>query len=226
MKLNSSVKSQAFKLRKKGESYSKISQQLGISKSTLSYWFSDVEWSQKVKKRLSSINNVNSISKIAAMNRRRAEIRQENVEKIKIEAEQEFNSLKHDQLFLTALALYWGEGSKTNNGRVSVVNSDPELLKVVIAFYRRILKIPEHKLRVEMFMYKDHDEDQLKRYWSEILSVSQDNFIKTQLLPSRSSLTKRKVSKGVCAVYFSNTAISIKILHWIELLSSKLTEKV
>ena len=47
----------AIKLRKKGMSYNKIVEELGIPKSTMVYWFRDKAWSKKIKKRLNEKNN-------------------------------------------------------------------------------------------------------------------------------------------------------------------------
>ena len=42
----------AIKLRKQEKSYSKISKELSVPKSTLSAWFSDINWSKSIKSNL------------------------------------------------------------------------------------------------------------------------------------------------------------------------------
>lgn len=140
----------------------------------------------------------------------------------KDEALKEFEKLKNNPLFLTGLAIYWGEGEKANKGRVSVVNSDSTLIKTVAVFFRKCLMIPEEKLRAALFIYEDHDEVKLKDFWSKELGISKTQFIKTQILPSRSNHTKNKMSKGICTLYFSSTEMRVKILKWIELLSNSM----
>jgi hypothetical protein len=209
------IKQEAFALRNSGESYSSIHQLTGIPKSTLSYWFSKSDFSNDVTKTLNDKWKVDSRQRILMMNTARKEIHADHIESIKKEAAREYNYLKNDPLFKVGLALYWGEGSKTDNGRVSVVNSDPALLKVVLAFYRHSLRIPNEKIRAEMFIYKDHDEAISKLFWSTQLQLDPKQFIKTQVLPSRSTHTKRKLSHGLCTLYCSNTDLSIKIREWI-----------
>ena len=211
----------AFKMRKAGRSYSEIDKQLNISKSTLSYWFSGVKWSDDIKMKLESKQREQSEINIRLMNKKRKSIMIERHDKYLKEAKIEFEQLKHNSLFLIGLALYWGEGSKTYNGRVSVINSDVEMMKIIILFYRTILKIPEQKLRVELFIYADHDRESVIRYWSEQLKIDSSQFIKVQVLPSRSKKTNRKVKHGLCAAYYSNTELCIKILEWIKLLSNE-----
>lgn len=159
--------------------------------------------------------------RVLLMNAARQEKRRIHYQELIHQAQIEFHSLKKDRLFLTALSLYWGEGSKTHNGRVSVVNSDPGILKIIVRFYREVLSVPEEKIRAEMFIYQDIDESHAKKYWSRQLGVTTNQFIKTQVLPSRSLHTKRKVPYGLCTVYFSNTDIGIKILEWIRLLAEE-----
>ncbi len=50
-------KQEAIGLRRKGKSYNEISEELGISKSTLSDWFKNDEKSQKTKLMLSDPRN-------------------------------------------------------------------------------------------------------------------------------------------------------------------------
>jgi hypothetical protein len=50
-------KEKAFAMRKSGLSYGQINKNLNIPKSTLSGWFSGVDWSKNIKKSLTEINN-------------------------------------------------------------------------------------------------------------------------------------------------------------------------
>lgn len=219
MKLNIQKRQQAFALRKAGKSYSEINFSIGISKSTLSGWFAKEAFSADVKAELDKKWKKDSKRRIQLLNKRRKELQLKRYEQIKEEARREFQHLKSDPLFQVGLSLYWGEGSKTHNGRVSVVNSDVDLLKTVAAFYRKILKIPEEKIRAEMFIYQDLNENDAKRYWAKQLNIDFNRFIKTQILPTRNVNTSRKLRYGLCTLYFSNTQVGIKILEWIKMLS-------
>lgn len=137
-----------------------------------------------------------------------------------MKAIQDFEVLKQNPLFLVGISLYWGEGSKTHNGRVSVINSDVNMLKLVKKFYTEILSVSDKKLRIELFVHQDLDEETERKFWSNQLQIPTSQFIKTQVLPKRGS-QKRAMKHGLCALYFSNTAMSIKILEWIRLLGEK-----
>lgn len=137
------------------------------------------------------------------------------------EAIRVFPKLYKNPLFLIGLSLYWGEGQKTENGIVGVINSDVNLLRVIGEFYRKILKVPEEKLRAAIFIYNDNDLEKTLRFWVRNLKIPRRQFIKTQVLPSRAKLTKKKVRHGICNLYFTNTEINIKIRQWFNLLAER-----
>jgi transposase len=166
-----------LQLRKAGKSYNQISKKFNIAKSTLSDWLSDKKWSETIKLQLANktrIKNSNYLIKINALRHFNALRRHEEYRK---KARLEYVKLKQNKLFLTGLSIYWGEGEKTDSGRVSLVNSDERMLKVIINFYRKALKIPEEKLRAALFIYNDIDEKKALKYWSKSLKISKNNFV-------------------------------------------------
>ena len=215
---------QAISLRRAGLSYSEISKKLGIAKSTLGDWFSKEEWSQSVKETLNQRWGKISQDKILKMNAQRKKLTNQRHLAIQENAREEFNFLIKNPLFIAGLALYWGEGNKTFNGRVSAINAEVGLLQIIVRFYKEILQVDEEKIRAEMFIYGDQEEEVIKQYWSDNLRIAKNQFIKTQVLSSRSNLTKRKVPYGMCSVYFSNTAMSIKIREWFKLFAMYMRE--
>ncbi len=216
---NTSRFATAMKMRKAGKSYSKIHEELGISKGTLHYWFSKTDWSQAIHNKLLKEHKIISRKRIIAMNKGKVQQRIERHDSYRNEAAREFKHLKHNDLFRTGIALYWGEGEKAGrNGRVSVINSDSNMLRVVLKFYIAILHIPVARVRAGLFIYQDLNAEDMLNYWSKQLGIPKTQFIKTQLLPSRSVLTKRKALYGMCSVYFSDVRMHVKILEWIRLL--------
>src|ERR1035437_8566568 len=149
------TKIEAIKLRKSGLSYSEINKLLEIPKSTLCSWFSNETWSKEIKnfhkekqKKLWSKS-----LKSARLVLKRLKIKRDN--KFINEARAEFVSLKINPLFLVGITAYWGEGNKASGSRVSLANTDPNLIEIGVRFYRECLKIPDDALRVELFVYKD-----------------------------------------------------------------------
>lgn len=215
---NDFLRENAIILRKKGFSYLQISNNLSIPKSTLSSWFSKLKWSMEIKNKLISnqLCNPNKLLKANLARKKLTEYRHKAIIEL---SKTEFNNLKNDPLFLVGISLYWGEGEKTDSGRVSIINTDPTMILIMANFYRKCLEVEEKKLRVGLFIYEDLDQKIVTNYWSNILNIPTNQFIKTQILKSRSRLTTRKSKYGICSLYFSNTAISIKIRQWIRYLS-------
>lgn len=208
----------AIRLRKDGNSYMEINRSLGIAKSTLSLWFAEKSWSIKLRSKLLKSYKENSRIGLVFANLERIKRKEERHKTFISDAKSEFMKLMKDPLFLVGLSIYWGEGDKSNQGRVSVVNTDPELILTIKMFYERCLNISIEKLRVGLFVYRDLDVIFVKNYWSDKLNIPTKQFIKTQILESRSKLTKNKSKYGVCSLYFSSTEFSIKIREWIKLL--------
>ncbi|MBI5619799.1 hypothetical protein HY950_02450, partial [Candidatus Gottesmanbacteria bacterium] len=148
------------KLRIEGRSYSEISAELHVSKGTVSGWLSKVKWSVKTKSLLIAQNNKYSAKRIILMNKQKSKQKLERHVQYCQEAKKEYKHLRKSSLFLVGLAIYWGEGEKAlKNGRVSVINSDVNILQIVVDFYEKILNIPDKKIRAAMFIYKDIDPD-------------------------------------------------------------------
>jgi len=210
---------QAMVLRKNGESYDLISKKLSIPKSTLSSWFSHQLWSDEIKNNLNLLRLRKSSENLIKANLIRTKNQKEKRVNYIREAQIDFNKLINNPLFLVGLSIYWGEGDKTDNGRVSVINTDPELLNTVVKFYRECLGISDDKLRIGLFIYKDINQDIAIKFWSDKLKIPKQQFIKIQKLKSRSRLAKNKIKFGICSLYFSSTMFSIKIHEWIRLLS-------
>lgn len=176
---------QAEVLRKKRNSYLSISIKLGIPKSTISNWFSKESWSNEIKSDLNCLRLKVAKKNLLAANLARSKNQLARRREYLIEAKLEFNQLIKNPLFLIGLGIYWGEGDKTNNGRVAVINTDPELLRIMVSFYRQCLGISNNDLRIGLFIYKDIDKEEIIKFWSGILKIPEQQFIKIQTLKSR-----------------------------------------
>ena len=62
-------KERVTKLRKRGKSYKIISKELGVPKSTLSKWFSQEKWSQKISNDLAKKANYLARERILKINK-------------------------------------------------------------------------------------------------------------------------------------------------------------
>ncbi len=165
------------------------------------------------------------IDKVAIMNKARSEHRFQRDMDVKKEAEILFEQYKDDPLFVAGVMLYWAEGtriSKSSTNRkyqLALTNSNPELLEVYCRFLRKYFGNIESDLRVALYIYQDINEPSTKSFWSARLRIPLNQFIKTQILPSRAVLTKTKLSYGICCLYLNGKDYCLRIETWINNIS-------
>lgn len=210
------IKEKALYLRKNGKSYNDISTFLGVSKSTLSLWFKNVKWSQEVKKQLINKSRVDSRKRLEELNNKRNVKLEEHYQKAEREATKEFELIKNDKLFLTAISLYWGEGDRNfKNGIVRISNVDPVMLRVFYEFLIVVCKIDVDKIRAGLLLYPDLNESDCIYFWSNRINIVSSRFFKSTFIKGKEK--NRRVSHGVCIVSVHNKFIKKKVLTWLEL---------
>ena len=206
----------ATKLRKQGLSYSKISKELDIPKSTISNWFSSLDWSSVIKDELNRKANYIAKKRLRLVNRKRKQMWEEWRESARQEAREEFDSLSQNSLFVAGLMLYWGEGdSKIENSIVRLVNTNPDMLRIFSIFLQEVCNVPRIKLRVGLTLYPDLDETQCMDHWSKITEIPKNQFVKTQVISGKHP-TKR-LSYGMCTIYITSRQFKEKLFVWIDL---------
>ena len=165
-------KTNAIELRKKGHSYNYISENLKISKSTLSDWLADIPYTP----------NEETIKRIgrarAASGEAKTKIRQASILAAAVEAKHELGKISRRDLFMLGLGLYIGEGSKT--GEITrFVNSDPAVVNLMIRWFTEALGLPKGNLRVRIHLYPDCNEKQSLQYWSKVTTIPRSQFQRT-----------------------------------------------
>jgi hypothetical protein len=210
----------ALKFRKQGKSYNKISKELGVAKSTLSDWFSEVDWSQEIKKDLTRKANYISRKRLQLINKERREMWERWREDARQQARKDFPRLQNNPLFIAGLMIYWGEGdSKVENGNVRVSNTSSAMLRVYYLFLQGICHAPKEKIKAAMVLYPDLSEQTCKQYWSSTIGIPESQFTKTQFIEGKHP-TKR-LTYGIGMLSFSSRATKEKISVWIDLFHKK-----
>ncbi len=199
----------AIKLRKAGKSYKEIEQDLGIGRSTLSDWFSNLDWSRAIKTELEE-NLGNKLS--VATKRRWARWH----EAAREEGRQTYGNLRSNPLFIAGLMLYWGEGDRRiENCIVGLSNTDPNMVRLFRLFLENMCDVPLKQLRAQMVLYPDLDELPCKQFWSNATGIPYEQFHKTQYIQGRHPT--RRLTYGIVQIRFSHRQLKEKILVWIDL---------
>lgn len=209
MSINETKKYHARKLRKNGMSYSEILREVKISRSTLSRWLRDIPLSNEQKRMLEGRN----ISRYAGCKARQQE-RIRLTKKIISESIAETDNLIENKLFLSGLMLYWAEGTKRGEEMVNFSNSDPNMIILMMKWFRSICQVKEEKFRLQIHIHSMLPEQKIKEYWSKITNVPLAQFHK--LIIKKTSLGHRKniLYKGTCCIRVCDKNLFRRIMGW------------
>src|SRR3990167_229734 len=167
-----------LKLRSQGKSYKEIQNSTGISKGTLSGWLSRHRWSQETAIRLNKKHSLHNTVRIIYLNKIRGQKLARLYEQGDIEAKEEFARLKYHPLFITGLALYWGEGDRVSKYGVLLSNTDPAMIKLFRNFLIQVCHVKKDRLFAGVFLYPDLDGETCRKYWSKEAGLSGVKFHK------------------------------------------------
>ena len=216
-------KSEAFRLRKSGKSYGQIIHELKIPKGTLSGWFANIDWSDKLKQRLSQTVQMESTKRMVALNAVRGKHLKRAYAEARCEARAELAVLKYNPMFIAGLMLYWGEGDKRTRSQVRLCNTDPELVRLFVLFLEKACQIPREHIKASVLIYPDLSPEECLSFWSKRSTVRMSNFHKCVTILGRHKT--RKLSHGVCSVMVISTYFKEKMLEWLKHMSHELMSK-
>lgn len=221
-------KGTAFKLRLSGKSYSEIQRILGVPKSTLSSWFSNLQLSDHLRNQILSRAHKKSVAALIRHNKMQTTLAVRRKSEIVSTARQEIHSLTKDNIFFIGAALYWAEGYKrpqVRNGReltnhsVSFTNSDPGIVLLFLRFLREVCGVSDDKIKADIRIYQHLNADETLEYWAKITKIRRENFGKVYYGVSKSSLGKRPYNRlpfGTIQIRVNNTKLFHRIMGWIE----------
>lgn len=199
----------AIKLRKAGTSYGNIRRIVKVSKASLSLWLRDIEISPENRQRI--LIGREKSRYFAGLARK--DDRVQRTKKIVDLAEREFENLIKSELFLSGLLLYWAEGDKKQE-RVKFANSDKDMIKLMMMWFREVCHVPESKFRIALHIHNLHISKDSKRYWSKITGVSQKQFNKVYI--KKTTLKHRRVPlyEGTCSIIVCSKELFRRIVGW------------
>lgn len=211
--MKSKKKIEARALRTSGFSIKEISNKLNVAKSSVSIWVRDIKLDFGKKKILSLKGSTN----IVVEKRRATRLNNENKKRNLIieAAKMEVGKISKKELWLLGVALYCAEGGKTQRSLVRFTNSDPEMIKIMMEFFRRICLVPEKKFRCYIHTYSHLNAVSSEKYWSEITGVKQGQFFKTYCVRSKAGKHKRdNLPNGTLDIYVCDTNLFLRINGW------------
>lgn len=213
-----SLKEKAINYRRRGYSYNMISRELGLAKGTLSDWLKEIPYkpSKEVLKRI----------KLAPLKaaETKSKIKIAEIKTTKELSKKELGKLTKRDMWLLGIGLYIGEGSKLYES-IRIVNSDPEIIKLVMMWFRKICKLKNENFTPAVHLYPDNNIKETVDYWSKITGIHKNQFGKTQIdrRVNKAGKKKRKLPYGTlhlqiksCGKKEFGKSLHRRIMGWIE----------
>lgn len=187
---------------------------LGVSKSSVSYWVRNVVLTNTQRIQLNK--NGHSIDAIEKRRVARIGNTQKQRAVMKQSAADEVVQFSQNMLWCIGVALYWGEGGKTQQtARLS--NSDPAVIKTMMRFFRECCNISEEKFRGHVHTFSHRNAQNAVKYWSDISGVPTNKFYKTYVKKSSASKNKRDtLPYGTVQIYVHDTKFFFRLMGWLD----------
>lgn len=182
----SNQRNRAIKLRKNGKSIKKIAKILEVAKSSVSTWCKDIKLTKQQVKKLHESMVSGSYSGRLKGSKIQHEKRLENEKLGLLNGIASVGRLSDRDLLIGLIALYWGEGGKSQ--RVFFIsNSDPKMIKFIVNAYEKVLKISKDSIVLSVglnILHKDRDKE-IKKYWSDVTGIPLNQFRKTIFIKTK-----------------------------------------
>ena len=204
--------SKAKYLREDGKSLNEIATTLNVAKSTASLWCRGIELSQKQKDNLGLKNQGYILGALANKVKRQKEvaiIRKRSLGEIEPLDKNDLKRLKD-----IGTMLYWAEGTKKNV--VDITNSDPEIIKIGMLWFRKVCGVEEDKFRASIFYHFGQNEIEIKKYWSDISGIPLEQFTKSMFKKEGTGHRTNILYNGTCKIRINNKNLLYRILTWME----------
>ena len=206
------AKAAARELRRSGESVKVIAKKLAVSPGSVSRWTKDIQLTEDQRADLLGRNNH------WAANQARTRKKEERYREYHKQALDEWPSLSQDPKFMFDLALYVGEGGKTQPHTLALSNADPRVIRRMLTFFIRI-GVPRDRLRLHIHVHDVAQVEPAEEHWLQVTGMSRQVLFKTSIAVSRASNRKkgsRKLPFGTAVIKATHTPTRRKIDVWMD----------
>lgn len=179
-----------LRLRHEGRSYRYIQQATGVSRGTLSRWFKEEDWSNRITIRHADQSAERAKERMIKMNMVRNLKLQYQYALVVKEAEKQYAIYKNEPLFWKGLMLYVGHGDKKTRSVLKISSSEFYIHKVFMQFCLAYLEVPREKFRCCLLLYPHNNKEIALKTWSDELNLDSRYFYKTQVIKRRESASR------------------------------------
>jgi transcriptional regulator with XRE-family HTH domain len=183
---------QARQLRRTGLSLAEIAASLGVSRSSVSLWVRDVEFTPLPRPPRGRRRAPNALQR-----RRQAEI-----DRLAEEGRARVGRLSEREFLVAGIALYAGEGAK-RDGALRFANTDPRMIVFFCAWLRRFFEIDEGRLRVRLYLHEGLDLAGAVDFWSGATGIPTSQFLKPYRAIADPTIRHTKHVHGCVSIGYS-----------------------
>jgi hypothetical protein len=207
-------------LRKLGWTLAEICEELGVSKASASLWcrgveIDEVELERRRRERfLAGNEGAHQRGPNKLQLRKEAQIQAGNEI-----GRQLISSLSPRDLRIAAVALYAGEGSKTD-GAVKFANSDPRMVALFLSWLRDEFEVDEKRLRMNLYLHHGLDLDAAIEFWSAATRIPATQFTKPYRAVADPSIRRAKHPMGCAAVVYACSETHRRLMGMVRALLS------
>ena len=130
-------------------------------------------------------------------------------------------ALSERDRLMYALALYAGEGSKSDD-KIVFANSDAQLVRVFLGWFRREFELDESRLRLRLDLPEDLDLDRALEFWSEATGIPMSQFQKSYRAAADHTMRGNRHVFGCASLIYSSSAIHRRVMALIAAVTSGL----
>jgi hypothetical protein len=185
------LRAQARELREQGLAYNQIAAELGVAKSSISHWVSDMPWPER-------LSYEECLKRSAEGSRRYWEaerpVREAQREAVRAAADAQIGPLTDREILIAGAIAYWCEGAKSKPNRryerVAFINNDPSLIR----FFLRFLDaagIGLDRLRLRVYIHETADVVAAEQFWLTVTGTDPSQFQRA-VLKTHNPKTVRK----------------------------------
>jgi hypothetical protein len=199
---------QARAMRAQSRTLADIAQTLGVSKSSVSLWVRDVPFTPILRLRGPHRHPHPAHA---------AKLRQ--IEELNREGKTRLGVLTGEAFLAAGVALYAGEGSKTD-GEVRFSNSDPAMVMLFCAWFRRFFDVDETRMRGRLYLHEGLDLSAAEAFWSSLANIPIAQFHKPYRAVPDPSIRRNKHEHGCFAVGYACSRTHREVMGLVRALLS------
>ena len=195
-------------LRADGMTMPDIAAALGVSRSSVSLWTRDVPFDPRPRR--SAVERRPSSLAVA---------KQREIDELLAEGRQRIGHLTDREFLMAGVALYAGEGSKTD-GAVKFANSDPRMIAFFCAWFRAFFMPDEARLRCRIYLHEGLDIAEAEAFWSALTGIPLSQFGKGYRAVADPTIRTNKHAFGCAYVVYASSRTHREVMGLVHALLS------